>query len=228
MSDALDFSEYNQKCSYCLKEVGKDNLRSCRCRYARYCSRQCQTNAWPTHKAACSTDKSLKYKLDQPGNKESKKLHDHFTKWLNYYRDTICTRAISAFNLPNSPTNKLATHCMYLVVEQQPEAKDIPFYFRMVSGQVISRRKMIDTFNNLKKGMTEEEVDSWARDNRGEHTLHVVIQFEDMIRFLWFSLRDLSSYRVIDSAKANRRAGMWANALASAIDDGRAGPDRDD
>ncbi|KAH9935656.1 uncharacterized protein B0H18DRAFT_419799 [Fomitopsis serialis] len=157
MSDV--FSDYTQKCSYCLKKVGKANLKSCsRCRFVKYCSRQCQKSAWPTHKAACSTGESLKHKLDQPGNRESKKLNDDFTKWLNYYRNLICTVAKSAFNLANSPPNKLATHCMYLVVERQPDAGAIPFYFRMVSGQIISRQEMVDTFNTM--DLTEEQVDS--------------------------------------------------------------------
>jgi len=220
-------SEYNQRCSYCLEQVGKDNLRSCRrCRFTRYCSRQCQVNAWPTHKAACSTGEPLKYSLDRPGNRESKKLNDDFTKWLNYYRNLICTVAKSAFNLANSPPNKHATHCMYLVAERQPEAGAIPFYFRMVSGQIISRQEMVDTFNTM--DLTEEQVDSWARDNRGEHTVHIVIQFEDMLRFLWFSLGDIPRYRAIDSATANGLASEWTNVLVGAIDNGWAGPDRDD
>lgn len=64
---------YPQKCSYCLKKVGKANLRLCsRCRYVsscalgantlttisrmvRYCSLECQKAAWPTHKQRCDS-----------------------------------------------------------------------------------------------------------------------------------------------------------------------------
>ena len=42
---------------------------------------------------------------------ESRKLSDDFTEWLNRYRYLIYHLTVFfAFNLPNSPPDKLATH----------------------------------------------------------------------------------------------------------------------
>lgn len=131
MSDG--FANYKETCSYCMKPVGKAKVRKCSvCKYAsrvccaidalilidmhpvsfvRYCSRDCQKAAWKTHKKVCTSGGAFKDSLEQPGQRESKKLNDDFTKWLNYYRRLIYTvTAVFAFNLPNSPPNKLATH----------------------------------------------------------------------------------------------------------------------
>ncbi|KAH9839335.1 uncharacterized protein C8Q71DRAFT_748999 [Rhodofomes roseus] len=125
---ADNVSGYSQRCSYCLNAVDKTNLKSCSgCRMVRYCSRACQENAWPTHRASCATGGDFKDSLDQ----RSKKLNHSFTKFLDYYRPLICMTAPSAFNLANSSPDKLATHCMYVVLEQQPAAQAAPFYFKV-------------------------------------------------------------------------------------------------
>lgn len=77
----------------------------------RYCSRDCQKAAWKTHKKVCASGGAFKDSLERPEERESKKLNDDFSKWLNYYRYLICNlTAVFAFNLPNSPPDKLATH----------------------------------------------------------------------------------------------------------------------
>ena len=39
-------------CSFCGKKVGLKRCSGCS-NHVRYCSRECQLAAWPTHKAAC-------------------------------------------------------------------------------------------------------------------------------------------------------------------------------
>ncbi|KZT72238.1 hypothetical protein DAEQUDRAFT_64230 [Daedalea quercina L-15889] len=191
--------------------------------FVRYCSYNCQKAAWSTHKTVCATGAAFKESLERPDNWQNKKLNDDFTKWLNYYRRLICTfSAVPAFNLANSPPDKLATHCMYLVIEHQPEARDVPFFFKMINGQIITREEMVETLQSM--NLTDGQVDEWAQDNRGDHTVHIVIQFEGMLRFLWFSLRDLSRWRTINPATSNMLAGQWAEALAGAIETGYTGP----
>ena len=70
----------------------------------------------------------------------------------------------------------------------------------------------------------KEQVDEWATDNRGDHTVHIVLQFEDMLRFLWFSLRTLEPYKKLDKDDANKVAEEWPEKLAAAIETGYAGP----
>ncbi|KZT72237.1 hypothetical protein DAEQUDRAFT_64216 [Daedalea quercina L-15889] len=226
MSENVNY--YTQRCSYCMKKVGKANLKRCsRCRFVQYCSRECQRAAWPTHRTGCATGGAFKDSLERPEKRLSKKLNEDFTKWLNYYRRLICsTIAVPAFNLANSPPDKLATHCLYLVVERQYEAPAVPLYFRMISGQILTRQEMVDILNTF--DLRDEEVDEWARDNRGDHTVHIIIKFEDMLRFLWFSLRDLAWYRSIDPTKANELASQWTDCLAGAIETGYAGPEEND
>ncbi|EPT04495.1 hypothetical protein FOMPIDRAFT_36993, partial [Fomitopsis schrenkii] len=211
---------YKETCSYCMKPVGKAKVRKCSvCNFVRYCSRDCQKAAWKTHKKVCTSGGAFKDSLEQPGQRESKKLNDDFTKWLNYYRRLIYTvTAVFAFNLPNSPPNKLATHCMYIVCERRPSGTSPEFYFRMVSGQIITREAMVGILNNM--DLTPEQVDEWASDNRGDHTVHIVFQFEDMLRFLWFSLGTLEPYKAVGKAEANLVAAQWADKLAGAIEMG--------
>lgn len=92
----------------------------------------------------------------------------------------------------------------------------------MVSGQIITREAMVGILNNM--DLTPEQVDEWASDNRGDHTVHIVFQFEDMLRFLWFSLGTLEPYKAVGKAEANLVAAQWADKLAGAIEMGYAGP----
>ena len=91
----------------------------------------------------------------------------------------------------------------------------------MLSGQIITREEMVARLNGM--DLTPEQVDEWATDNRGDHTVHLVFQFEDMLRFLWFSLRTLEPYKNVGKEEANKVAEEWPEKLSDAIELGYAG-----
>ena len=61
-------------CHYCFNMVVRDKtgkgmttlLRCSSCKFARYCSRECQKKAWPSHKKECMAIRvGVQYKYDQ-------------------------------------------------------------------------------------------------------------------------------------------------------------------
>ncbi len=67
---------------------------------------------------------------------------------------------------------------------------------------------------------TEEYIQEWAEDARGDHTVQICIICETTMRFLFFSLRDLSKYRSIDKESSRKLSETWAEVLQSLIETG--------
>ncbi|CCM01921.1 uncharacterized protein FIBRA_03993 [Fibroporia radiculosa] len=88
---------------------------------------------------------------------------------------------------------------------------------QMVQGKVYSHEQMAERLREL--DCTEEQVQDWKNDNRGDHTVHIVIVFEDLARFLWFSLRDLERYKKNPQESAELAAN-WDQMFAAVIEQG--------
>lgn len=148
---------------------------------------------------------------------DAKNLDKDFTKWLNCWRNTLTTIAPFAFDLANHPDDRLATHCMYIEVERNPSALTLEQSFKMLGGTILTRDEVVERFHEL--DATEEQIEDWKNDNRGDHTVHIIIRFYDLMRFLWFSLIDLSEYKEDKKTSAMLAAG-WSEALMSSIETG--------
>ncbi|EED78387.1 predicted protein [Postia placenta Mad-698-R] len=136
---------------------------------------------------------------------DAKNLDKDFTKWLDCWRNTLTTIAPFAFDLANHPDDRLATHCMYIEVERSPSALILEQSFKMLGGTIFTRDEVVERFHEL--DATEEQIEDWKNDNRGDHTVHIIIQFYDLMRFLWFSLIDLSEYKEDKKTSAMLAAG---------------------
>jgi len=209
-------NDYFDRCSLCLEKVGKVNLKLCsHCRMVRYCSKDCQKAAWPTHKLRCKTGNAYLEALAQ--DKKTKALNASFTKWLNCWRATIQNVSLSALDLANHPHDRLATHCVYIEVERRVNPPSVAQSWRMLEGRVLSRDEVITKLYEF--DCTEEQIEDWKMDNRGDHTVHIIIRFYGLMRFLWFSLRDLSRYRTDPEGSADLAKG-WDQMLMTVIEAG--------
>lgn len=82
----------------------------------------------------------------------------------------------------------------------------------------MSRDEFATTLRELET--SEEDVQEWLQDVRGDHTVHICVLFEDAARFLWFSLMDLTEYRNTDKETSKLLGENWASYLASKIERG--------
>ncbi|EMD37566.1 hypothetical protein CERSUDRAFT_123486 [Gelatoporia subvermispora B] len=210
-------NDYLQSCAYCNTHVGKNNLRVCgQCKFVRYCSRACQRAAWKTHKPRCQTGAEFRAALAE--DDEAQAINDAFSAWLNCWRNTINTCTIRAFDLANSPSDKLATHFVFIKVEPRLGLSTVVQSFQMLSGKVMFRDDFIQVLRD--RDCTQEQIDDWRNDDRGDHTVHIAIEFASFFRFLWFSLRDLSKWREMDKKTSADRAATWAPVLQACIETG--------
>ncbi|PCH43418.1 hypothetical protein WOLCODRAFT_90277 [Wolfiporia cocos MD-104 SS10] len=126
---------------------------------------------------------------------ELEQMNSDFTKWLNCWRQTIHTVAIHAYDLPNYPHDRLATHweVIFIKVERRPGIASVSRSFRMVAGRVLARSEFVDYMRENE--CSEEDIKDWEDDNRGDHTVHIIIVFHGLMRMLWFTIRDLTKDR---------------------------------
>ena len=73
-------------------------------RLVRYCGKKCQRDAWPTHKTRCNDAR------DTINNAEDASLYAEFTHWKNEWNGALRFISLWAFDLANSPRDRLATH----------------------------------------------------------------------------------------------------------------------
>jgi len=215
----LMFQPKNSKgtCAYCMVDVGRKNVKLCvRCRLVRYCSRDCQKKSWPTHKRFCSSE-ALDILAQDPALEI---VHDALSKWIYYWRETLHRWSLWALDLPNHPEDRLSTHCFSIQLEMRRDPPSVPGQsFRMVGGDVLTREEIISILVKLE--MPQHSIHQWANDRRGDNTVQIVIVCENLIQFMWFSLRDLQSLRPSLPAHISRAlAENWDDALAGIIESG--------
>lgn len=212
------------RCNYCNEKVGKSNLKKCsQCRFVKYCSRDCQKAAWPTHKQSCLVAVDFHKTIKERGNEE---FVIAFNKWLDCWRGTFFDMALSAMDLANHPPDRLATHTiLILLARNEPRPAERVRWFRMTAGEVLSREECVTAFRDF--GMTEEHIEEWKRDARGECTVQLNLMCEEHTRMLWFSKSDREGLRSVDKATSASLAASWEQAMIAKIDRGYPGMQND-
>ncbi|TFY77154.1 hypothetical protein EWM64_g6857 [Hericium alpestre] len=208
-----------EKCSYCQKVYGRANLRKCsKCKFVRYCSKDCQAKAWPTHKASCVVTAQLHAQLQEDPERKAK--NDALSRWIVLWKSSINQCALTALNLANNPAeDHLATHNVVIEIEPLPNPRHRANWFRMTGGSVMNNEEWVQRMRE--KRMDESVIEDWVKDKRGNGTVRIIISTsEGFMRFLYFSLLDKgASWRRVDPVVSNDLAAMWAESLAFAFED---------
>ncbi|KIJ67777.1 hypothetical protein HYDPIDRAFT_107272 [Hydnomerulius pinastri MD-312] len=216
MQTPVEEKDFKGRCMYCNKNVGRDKVKTCaRCRLVRYCSKECQVASWKTHKLRCSTSLRDSLAKDPEGNA----LNTQLSKWINNWRDQLHTWALWAMDLTNHPPDRLATHLIAIELERHPNPPNQSLYFKMHGGGVETRESFIERLREIDEA-TEETV-ACINERRGPDTCQIVIICEDLIRFLWFSLRDGgASMRAREPEMSRLLAEDWVYGMIDAINTG--------
>jgi hypothetical protein len=75
----------------------------------RYCSKDCQTAAWKSHKKACQTS-GITHRMTMETDGDAAVLNNELSKWLKFWRMAIHTDGVKVMDLANHPPGRLATH----------------------------------------------------------------------------------------------------------------------
>ncbi|KAG2099108.1 hypothetical protein BD769DRAFT_1008092 [Suillus cothurnatus] len=211
--------DFKGRCMYCNTDVGRDKVKTCgRCRLVRYCSKECQVASWKTHKLRCNQNLRESLANDPASNA----LNTALSKWINNWRDELHNWAIWAMDLANSPPDRLATHCFVIEIERRSNPPSASQTFRMHGGGVETRASFIARLEEINEA--SEETVACVNERRGTDTAQIIILCEDLIRFLWFSLRDGgASLRNRDRAMSKALAENWQDGMISAIETGPPG-----
>ncbi|KAH7916541.1 hypothetical protein BJ138DRAFT_284899 [Hygrophoropsis aurantiaca] len=207
-------SDFKGRCSYCNTNVGRDKVKTCsRCRLVRYCSKECQVASWKTHKPRCTPRDS--YAQDPT----SHALNTALSRWINNWRDQLHTWSMWAFDLANHPPDRLATHCFVIELERRLNPPTPAHSFTLHGGGVESREGLIERLREI--DAASDDTVACINERRGNDTAQIIVLCDDLIRFLWFSLRDGgASFRSHDQALSRAMATDWVSDLRDAIDTG--------
>jgi len=215
-----DSDDVRNKCSYCAADCGKASLRKCSsCKLSRYCSRECQKKAWKTHKASCNTTANMLANL--VNDPEGRSLNDTFSRWLNSWKPILYGYALDALDLANHPADRLATHNVVIEIEKRPSPPSSAQTFRMFKGCIMSDAEWVQAMRDT--DCTDEVIEDWKRDRRGDDTVRIIVICEDLVRFLYFSLKDKGDSRRVDSEASKDKAQDWDSKLKMVIEVGMGG-----
>ncbi|KAJ7175129.1 hypothetical protein C8R43DRAFT_976018 [Mycena crocata] len=116
----------HQKCSKCLviQRTHAIKLRSCaRCHQAMYCSKECQTKDWPTHKGKCKALERERAEIQLKTGLTS--LVDDVYAWMDYYDTPLKNCAIAAMRLPENPHMERKA-LLFLQIQYEEDHADLP------------------------------------------------------------------------------------------------------
>jgi hypothetical protein len=90
----------------------------------------------------------------------------------------------------------------------------------MVGGEIMTREQFVEVLHDLET--SQEDIDDWVKDRRGNDTAQICIVCETTLRFLWFSLREayLEERRTSDSNISRSLAENWEDNLTRVIETG--------
>ncbi|KAI0074651.1 hypothetical protein K474DRAFT_1516669 [Panus rudis PR-1116 ss-1] len=216
MSAIARDNDYKERCNYCYNKFEKEKLKRCsRCRFVKYCSRDCQKAAWPTHKRGCSD----RFQKTLAVNKTAAQVNRDITTWLDFWRNSVTYWALIAMDLANSPRDKLATHCFFIELDYRPNQPTKAQIFQLSDAAVLTREEFA---KYMRDSDTDEElVQEWLKDQRGPNTVHVCIcHVAGTARFLWFDCPNLHESRE-DPETSKALAEGWRDVMAYSLDTGK-------
>ncbi|CAL1707227.1 unnamed protein product [Somion occarium] len=147
-------------------------------------------------------------------NEDYAELNHALNEWLNFWRMLIHNIGVVAMDLGNHPDDRLATHVWVLELERRPEAATPVHLFKLTKASIMSREEVAQLLRE--KETSEEDVQEWVNDNRGDHTLHTAVFVEDHVRFMWVSFRSLVDYKS-NPEESRRKAIEGVESLTSAM-----------
>ncbi|KII92753.1 hypothetical protein PLICRDRAFT_484067 [Plicaturopsis crispa FD-325 SS-3] len=175
---SYDPQHYRKVCNYCMKEVGRQNLKECGgCHFVKYCSKDCQKLGWKTHKQRCGTGKALREKLAT--NPDANSLNEALSKWLDHWRGVLYDWSLWAMDLGNNSPDRLANNWFAIQIERRPDPPSKQTHFQMVGGEIMSweRFEQLLTSDLHCDG---EHVEERMKDRRGNDTVQIVVVCEGM------------------------------------------------
>ncbi|KAG8213929.1 hypothetical protein J3R82DRAFT_10675 [Butyriboletus roseoflavus] len=142
------------------------------------------------------------------------------SKWINNWRFELQNWALWALDLANNPEDRLATHCLVIELERRPNPPNQSLYFQMHSGDIMTRESFLARMRALDK--LNDEFVSRVNERRSNDTAQIIVTCEDLVRLLWFSLRDGgASLRQRDPAFSRALSDDWERKLIEAINTGQ-------
>ncbi|KAF7793898.1 hypothetical protein EIP86_005020 [Pleurotus ostreatoroseus] len=205
------------RCYFCTKDVGRANLKACsQCRLVKYCSKECQRAAWPAHKTRCILGSAVTRDMGAADEEFSTAM----SKWMNCWRGTLALFCVPAMDLPNHPPNRLSTHCVAIELKRNSNAPTRAQAFSMVQGAIMSRQDFTRLI--LADIYSEEAIEAWEKDNRGDHSLQVCIGCENHMRFVWLQMSEenIQYFRSMNPAETAYLAAVWEKELIEKIASG--------
>jgi len=114
-------------CQACERTAPDIKLFWCaRCKQVSYCSKDCQTSNWKSHRASCKSQTSAQNGLHQiasavPGTveRETYEVEMRLKRWIELYRGTVGTAAIHSLTLQSTP-EKVLTHVLVITLSPNP------------------------------------------------------------------------------------------------------------
>ncbi|KAJ7626520.1 hypothetical protein DFH06DRAFT_1339218 [Mycena polygramma] len=116
--DAVVFPSGSKTECFGCAGPGSPNLMQCsNCRLARYCSSECQTADWPTHRGLCVDRETLFERYAGLGVPVDVL---RFLKWMDYWRLSVLRWALYSSDIAHQPVDFLVHNCFVLLLEVRP------------------------------------------------------------------------------------------------------------
>jgi hypothetical protein len=108
-------------CSVCQRCLAAQDAKMCSiCKIARYCSRECQKEVWPTHKASCK-------KLDGAQEKNRRVCQKVVSCLFRVLKDDEFCQILSASLASVHPPKRL---CIVYIADEKKTKKEITQYLK--------------------------------------------------------------------------------------------------
>ncbi|KAE9402768.1 hypothetical protein BT96DRAFT_974165 [Gymnopus androsaceus JB14] len=85
--------------------------------------------------------------------------------------------------------DKLATHCFVLGLDVRLDPPSPAQLFRLREIAVLPRTRVHELLQE--QDTAQHHIDDWLKDERGDNTAQIVVFAPGLLRFLWFSIRDI-------------------------------------
>ncbi|KAI3607146.1 hypothetical protein WG66_008009 [Moniliophthora roreri] len=228
-------------CDYCNQEFpSPKNLQKCgRCQSVQYCSKQCQIAAWRIHKRGCNANPR-----DIPEEKggHEEKADTTLSKWIDAWRPCLEAWATWAMGVEGKPINWLQKNwcanihipifavsdlkflimiSLLIELEDRPEPTSaIEQRFLLRAGAVVPREKIVEY-------LEEQDTDpifiqDFTNDTREPFAIQIVVMAPcQLVRILWFSVRDWETRRAGDNEHlADVIKRYWVSDLKDVMEEG--------